>query len=70
MILFITIVGILFLLITPFLSEDQIIVSLSKSFLIGILYDKSYLEEENVYLYTVQFSFVFVLISYIWEKEV
>ena len=69
MILFITIVGVLFLLITPFLSQDEIIISLSKSFLIGILYDKTYLEEEKIYLYTLQFSFVFILISYLWERE-
>lgn len=70
MFFFITVVGILYLVITPFLPKDKIIVALSKSFLIGILYDKTYYEDDKVYEYTVQFSFVFLLISYIWEKEV
>lgn len=70
MVFFITVIGLLFLFITPFLPHDKVFVSFSKSFLIGILYDKTYYEDEKIYEYTVQFSFVFLLISYIWEKEV
>jgi hypothetical protein len=60
---------VIFLLSTPFISYDQLIISYGKSFLIGVLYDKAYIEDEEVYENTAQYSFVFVLITLIWYTD-
>ena len=58
-----------FLFITPFVHGADITVSISKSILVGVLYDKYYVEDEEVYDNTLQFSFVFILITFKWDTE-
>ena len=58
-----------FLFITPFVNGADISVSVSKSILVGVLYDKYYVEDEEVYDNTLQFSFIFILITFKWDTE-
>jgi len=58
-----------FLFITPFVHGSDITVSISKSILVGVLYDKYYVEDEELYDNTLQFSFVFILITFKWDTE-
>ena len=58
-----------FLFITPFVSGADITVSISKSILVGVLYDKYYVEDEELYDNTLQFSFIFILITFKWDTE-
>ena len=60
---------ILYAFISPFIQPCKTIVSLSKSILIGVLYDKTFIEDEEVFENTLQFSLVFILISIIWDSE-
>lgn len=69
MITFLLSTFILYCFISPFIHADRVVVSLSKSFLIGILYDKTFIEDEEVFENVVQFSFVFVLVSLIWDSK-
>ena len=58
-----------FLFITPFVNAADITVSISKSILVGVLYDKYYVEDEELYDNTLQFSFIFILITFKWDTE-
>lgn len=58
-----------FLFITPFVSGADITVSISKSVLVGVLYDKYYVEDEELYDNTLQFSFIFILVTFKWDTE-
>tara|TARA_R110000782_G_scaffold178649_1_gene269473 strand:+ start:3049 stop:3261 length:213 start_codon:yes stop_codon:yes gene_type:complete len=69
MITFLISVVLIYLFTSPFIDADEIIVSFSKSFLIGVLYNKTFIEDEAVYENVVQFSFVFILISLIWDSK-
>tara|TARA_R110000764_G_scaffold82990_2_gene163419 strand:- start:117 stop:329 length:213 start_codon:yes stop_codon:yes gene_type:complete len=69
MITFLISVFLIYLFTSPFIDADEIIVSFSKSFLIGVLYNKTFIEDEAVYENVVQFSFVFILISLIWDSK-
>ena len=60
---------ILFAITLPLLSHTEIIVALTKSFLIGVLYSKSFIEDEGVFENTLQFSFIFILVSMVWDTE-
>jgi hypothetical protein len=57
---------IIYLLISPFIVYEEMIISFSKSFLIGVLYNKDYIEDEEVYEHTAQFSFICIIVTYIW----
>jgi hypothetical protein len=59
----------IFLITSPFIDYDELIISFSKSFLIGVLYDKAYIEDEEIYENTAQYSLVFILITLIWYTK-
>ena len=60
---------IVFLLITPLavVRNANFIVSLVKGFMFGALYNKDEYEEEEISEHTVQFCFMFITITMIWE---
>jgi len=60
----------LFLLITPFavINNATIMVTLIKGFMIGGLYNKDEYPEDGVSEHTIQFCFMFITITMIWEK--
>jgi hypothetical protein len=60
----------LFLLISPLaiINNATIIVSLVKGFMFGGLYNKDEYLEEEVSEHTIQFCFLFITITMIWEK--
>jgi len=61
---------VLFLLITPFavLNNAIFIISLVKGFMFGALYNKDEYQEDEVTEHTIQFCFMFITITMIWEK--
>lgn len=61
---------VIFLLVTPIitLNNPTFIISIVKGFMFGALYNKDYFEDENLNVYTVQFCFVFITITMVWEK--
>jgi hypothetical protein len=61
---------VIFLLVTPIitLNNPTFIISIVKGFMFGGLYNKDYFEDENLSVYTVQFCFVFITITMVWEK--
>jgi hypothetical protein len=61
---------VLFLLITPLavLNNATFIISLVKGFMFGALYNKDEYQEDEVTEHTVQFCFMFLTITMIWEK--
>lgn len=69
MFLFILCTALTFLFVTPFVPNGEIIVSVAKSVLVGVLYDKWYVEDEELYENTLQFSFVFILITFKWDSK-
>jgi hypothetical protein len=60
---------IVFLLITPLaVSKNSIfIISLVKGIMIGGLYNKDEYPEEEIIEHTIQFCFMFITITMIWE---
>lgn len=60
---------VLFLLITPLaISKNAaFIISLVKGFMFGGLYNKDIYEEDEVVEHTIQFCFMFITITMIWE---
>ena len=60
---------IVFLLITPLavFRNANFIISIVKGFMFGGLYNKDEYEEEEVIEHTVQFCFMFITITMIWE---
>jgi hypothetical protein len=61
---------VLFLLITPLavLNNATFIISLVKGFMFGALYNKDEYQEDEVTEHTIQFCFMFLTITMIWEK--
>ena len=61
---------VLFLLITPLavLNNANFIISLVKGFMFGALYNKDEYPEDEVTEHTIQFCFMFITITMIWEK--
>jgi hypothetical protein len=61
---------VLFLLITPYAvtKNATFIVSLVKGFMFGALYNKDEYQEDEVTEHTIQFCFMFITITMIWEK--
>ena len=66
---FILLTFLAFVLITPFLYKADVILSVTKSILVGILYDRVYIEDEQLFDNTLQFCFVFVLITFKWDTK-
>ncbi len=66
---FIYVLFVLFLLISPFAINKQatFIVSLVKGVMVGALYNKDEWEDEQITEHTIQFCFVFITITIIWE---
>jgi hypothetical protein len=60
----------LFLLITPIavINNAVFIISLVKGAMIGGLYNKDEYPEDKVTEYTLQFCFIFITITMVWEK--
>jgi hypothetical protein len=60
---------IVFLLITPLavFRNANFIISIVKGFMVGGLYNKDEYQEEEVIEHTVQFCFMFITITMIWE---
>lgn len=60
----------LFLLISPLaiINNATIIVSLVKGFMFGGLYNKDEYPEDKISEHTIQFCFLFITITMIWEK--
>lgn len=60
---------VLFLLITPLaISKNAaFFISLVKGFMFGGLYNKDIYEEDEVVEHTIQFCFMFITITMIWE---
>jgi len=61
---------VIFLLITPLavLNNATFIISLVKGFMFGALYNKDEYQEDEVTEHTIQFCFMFLTITMIWEK--
>ena len=60
---------VIFLLITPYVVTKQatFIVSLVKGVMFGALYNKDEYPEEQFAEHTIQFCFIFITITMIWE---
>lgn len=69
MFIFIMCTFLAFMFVSPFIPSGDIIVSFSKSFMVGVLYDRYYVEDEEVYDNTIQFAFVFLLITFKWDSK-
>jgi hypothetical protein len=61
---------ILFLLITPLVVSKNatFIISLVKGFMFGALYNKDEYPEDEVSEHTIQFCFIFLTITMVWES--
>ena len=61
---------VIFLLITPLavFNNATFIISLVKGFMFGALYNKDEYIEDEVAEYTLQFCFMFITVTMVWEK--
>jgi len=61
---------VIFLLITPYAVSKNatFIISIVKGFMFGALYNKDEYFEDEIVEHTIQFCFMFITITIIWEK--
>ena len=60
---------VIFLFTSPFIVYEEVFISFSKAFLIGVLYNNDYIEDEKVTEHTAQYSFICIVVTYIWYTE-